>query len=69
MKQEIKINTDFIKLEALLKYSGLVSTGGQAKIVIQEGQVSVNGEICLMRGKKIRTGDEVSFQQTMLIVV
>lgn len=59
-KHEITITTEFIKLDALLKFSGLAYTGGEAKILIQEGQVLVNGEVCTMRGKKIRSGDTVS---------
>lgn len=57
---EIKIKTEFIKLDALLKFASLVGSGGEAKILIQEGQVLVNDEICTMRGKKIRPGDTVS---------
>lgn len=57
---EIKINTEFIKLDALLKFASLVSSGGEAKAIIQDGQVLVNGEVCTMRGKKIREGDIVS---------
>lgn len=57
----ITITTEFIKLQDLLKFSSLASTGGEAKIVIQEGEVTVNGEVCTMRGKKIRPGDVVSF--------
>lgn len=53
----IKIDTEFIKLQDLLKYAGLCETGGQAKILIQDGYVKVNGEVCTMRGKKMRTGD------------
>ena len=56
---EIKIETEFIKLEALLKFANLVSSGGEAKIRIAEGEVLVNGEICTMRGKKLRPGDTV----------
>lgn len=59
--KEIKIRTDFIKLDQLLKFSALVQTGGEAKEVIQEGLVSVNEEICNQRGKKIRPGDIVEF--------
>lgn len=51
-KQIIFIDTEFIKLQDLLKFAGLVETGGQAKILIQDGYVTVNGEICTMRGKK-----------------
>ena len=60
MKQEsVAIRTEFIKLDALLKYAGLTDTGGFAKELIQAGQVKVNGEVCTMRGKKIRPGDTV----------
>ena len=60
MSEEIKITTEFIKLDALLKFASLVSSGGEAKILIQEGRVLVNGEVCTMRGRKIRPGDTVS---------
>ena len=56
---EIKIETEFIKLDALLKFANLVSSGGEAKIRIAEGEVLVNDEICTMRGKKLRSGDTV----------
>jgi Uncharacterized conserved protein len=55
----IKISTPFIKLEALLKFAGLTGTGGEAKFRIQSGEVSVNGEICLQRGRKLYDGDRV----------
>ena len=55
------IQTDYIKLDALLKFAALVASGGEAKTVIAEGLVSVNGEVCTMRGKKLRDGDVVSF--------
>ncbi len=61
--EKIAINTEFIKLDALLKYAALVGTGGEAKLVISEGMVKVNGEVCTMRGKKIRPGDVVSFDR------
>ena len=57
--ETIKITTEFIKLQDLLKFANLVSTGGEAKIIIQEGEVKVNGEVCTQRGKKIRPGDDV----------
>ncbi len=57
---EIKISGDFIKLDALLKYANLVSSGGEAKIKINEGKVQVNREVCTARGKKIKQGDVVS---------
>ena len=69
MKMEkIKITTEFIKLDSLLKLAALVGTGGEAKYVIQEGMVSVNGEICTMRGKKIHPGDKVCFAEQELVV-
>ena len=66
--EKIEIVTDFIKLDALLKFAALVGTGGEAKTVIGEGLVSVNGEVCTMRGKKIYPGDRVSFDQYELEV-
>ena len=59
-KIEVNITTEFIKLDSLLKFSGLVDTGGVAKELVQNGDVSVNGEVCTMRGKKIRSGDVVA---------
>ena len=50
--EKILINTEFIKLDSLLKFAALVGTGGEAKVVISEGMVKVNGEVCTMRGKK-----------------
>lgn len=58
---EIKIRGEFIRLDALLKFSGLCESGGQAKAEIQNGAVKVNGEVCLMRGKKIRNEDIVEY--------
>ena len=66
--EKIQIQTEFIKLDALLKYASLVGTGGEAKIVIAEGMVRVNGEVCTQRGKKIRHGDKVSFDRFELVV-
>ena len=65
---DITITSEFIKLQALLKLATLVGTGGEAKIVIQNGDVSVNGEVCTMRGKKIRPGDTVAFDGKELTV-
>ena len=59
--KEIKIETEFIKLEQLMKFASMVQTGGEAKRLIVQELVLVNGEICTMRGKKIRPGDEVEF--------
>lgn len=58
--EKILIHTEFIKLDSLLKLAGLVETGGEAKLLIQNGQVEVNGEVCIMRGKKLRPGDTVT---------
>lgn len=66
--EKIKIETEFIKLDALLKYAVLVGSGGEAKTVIADGMVSVNGAVCTMRGKKIRPGDTVTFAGNTLIV-
>ena len=60
--EKITIETEYIKLDSLLKFTAVVVTGGEAKYVISEGMVSVNGEVCTMRGKKLRPGDKVSFQ-------
>ncbi len=59
--ETINIRTDYIKLDALLKYAGLTGTGGEAKSVIAEGMVRLNGEVCTVRGKKIVPGDRISF--------
>ena len=59
--ETITITTEFIKLQDLLKFASLVSTGGEAKQLILDEQDTVNGEVCTMRGKKIRPGDVVSF--------
>ncbi len=59
--KKVIIKTEFIKLQDLLKFANLVETGGEAKERIQSGEVSVNGEVCTMRGRKIRPGDDVCF--------
>ena len=64
----IKIDTEFIRLDNLLKYAGAVDTGGAAKYVIQDGQVLVNGEVCTMRGKKMRNGDKAQIEDLVLEV-
>ena len=66
---EIKIRTEFIKLQDLLKFAGAVETGGDAKLIIQEGRVAVNGEGCAMRGKKLRPGDRAVIDGEMELVV
>ena len=66
--KKITITTEFIKLQDLLKFANLVETGGEAKERIQGGEVTVNGEVCTMRGKKIRPGDVVAFSGQELTV-
>ena len=58
--ETITIQTEFIKLDSFLKFCGAVSTGGEAKIAIAEGEVLVIGEVCTMRGKKLHPGDTVT---------
>ena len=68
-KKQVKIETEFIKLDALLKFAGAAETGGQAKEMVTQGTVSVNGEVCTMRGKKIRPGDHVTLNEIEIEVV
>lgn len=68
MTTKIKISTEFIKLDALLKYAALTSSGGEAKELISQGLVFVNGEACTQRGKKIRVGDSVVLGEHTLII-
>jgi Uncharacterized conserved protein len=68
LEEKIKITTEFIKLDALLKFAGAVETGGEAKQAVQEGQVTVNGEVCTMRGKKCRPGDVVVLDGMRIVV-
>lgn len=68
MAETVKIKTEFIKLDALLKFASLVSSGGEAKMLIQDGQILVNGEVCTMRGKKIRSGDKVSYSGKEVVI-
>lgn len=63
-----KIQTEFIRLDALLKLAGIADTGGQAKWMIQDGTVAVNGEICTQRGKKIRPADIVTIGDQTITV-
>lgn len=62
-KTEIKIKTEYIKLDSLLKYAGIVETGGIGKEIILEERIKVNGEVCTQRGKKIRSGDTVQIDE------
>ena len=66
---EIKIHTEFIKLQDLLKFANAVETGGDAKLIIQESRVTVNGETCTMRGKKLRPGDRAAIDNELELVV
>ena len=67
--ETIEITTEFIKLDAFLKFSGAVGTGGEAKLRIGNGEVLVNGEVCTMRGKKLRGGDTVQLGSEAFTVV
>ena len=66
--EKITIDSEFIRLQDLLKLSGMCSTGGMAKGVIQNGEVLVNGEVCTMRGKKLRTGDRAQYDNIVIEV-
>ena len=70
-QQEVSISSEFIKLDSLLKYAGIVETGGIGKEIILEERIKVNGEVCTMRGKKIREGDRVQIDEikTELVIV
>lgn len=67
-EEKVQITTEFIKLDALLKFAGIVETGGEAKQVIQDGEVLVNGEVCAMRGKKLRPGDVAELDGVRIVV-
>ena len=64
----ITIQTEYIKLDALLKYAALVPSGGEAKTVVAAGEVRVNGEVCTMRGKKLRAGDVVEYDGQRILI-
>ena len=68
--ERISIQTEFIKLESAMKLANIIPTGGTAKLEIQDGNVLVNGEVCTMRGKKLRPGDKFTFEgQSYLICI
>lgn len=67
-EKTIKIHTEFIKLDSLLKFAGVCDMGSQAKMRILNGEVKVNDEVCLMRGKKIRNGDNVKVDNLIIRV-
>ncbi|NLA88213.1 MAG: RNA-binding S4 domain-containing protein [Clostridiales bacterium] len=62
----VSIESEFIRLDALLKYACIAQSGGEAKILIQDGRVAVNGDVCTQRGRKIRPGDTVSISNAIL---
>ena len=66
--KKISVREDFIRLESAMKLAGIVSTGGHAKTVIQNGEVKVNGEVCLLRGKKLKSGDKAEFNGNGFII-
>ena len=67
--EKIKIKEEYIKLDSAMKLASLAVTGGEAKIAIQNGEVKVNGEICLMRGRKLRSGDRVEFENKGFVIL
>ena len=67
--KKISIDTEFIKLQDLLKLAGLCDTGGMAKMIIQSGNVTVNGEVCTMRGKKMCRGDFAELDGEKITVI
>ena len=64
----VSISTEYIKLQDAMKYANIVYSGGEAKALIQEGNVLVNGEVCTMRGKKLRPGDKFEFMGQIYLV-
>lgn len=67
-EEMLYITTPFIKLDSALKLSGLAETGGTAKMLIEEGSVKVNGEVCIQRGKKLYPGDKLFFRNSLLVI-
>ena len=68
MTETIAIHEEYIRLDQLMKYAGLCSTGGRAKYLIQGGEVKLNGEVCTMLGKKIRPGDRIEYDNRIVEV-
>ena len=68
-KEQLKIDTDFIRLDAALKLANIVVTGGQAKMIIGDGQIKIDGEVCTMRGKKLRSGDSFEFDRKIYEII
>lgn len=69
MEREVAITTEYIKLDALLKFAGMCETGGEAKERVQAGEVLVNGQTCTQRGRKCRPGDRVALDGQTLVLV
>ena len=67
--KQLSIKEEFIRLDSAMKLAGLVSTGGHAKTVIQNGEVTVNGEVCTARGKKLRSGDMSVYDGQGFVIV
>lgn len=67
--ETITINEEFIRLDNLMKFSGMCNSGGRAKYLIQNGEVKLNGEVCTMRGKKLRPGDTIEYQNRTVTVI
>ena len=65
----VSISTEYIKLQDAMKYANIVYSGGEAKTLIQEGEVTVNGEVCTMRGKKLRPGDKFAFNGLVFEII
>ena len=64
----VSISTEYIKLQDAMKFANIVYSGGEAKALIQEGEVKVNGEVCTMRGKKLRNGDKFEFMDQVYLI-
>ena len=60
--RDVFISSEFIKLDSALKFCDVASTGGHAKILVAEGRIKVNGEVCLQRGKKLYPGDKLKYR-------
>lgn len=69
MKKQVKIDSEYIKLDQLLKLADVVGSGGHAKILIVNGEIKVNGEIIVQRGKKIKSGDKVIYEDMEIEVI
>lgn len=66
---KIKINTEVIKLDAFLKWAAIASSGAEAKLYIQDGLVTVNDEVCTQRGKKLKVGDIIGFEDSQFEII